>query len=274
MKCLIAEKHFGDLEMRVIFNVFAFCISIQALGQWSPPPNPNPRLILSSAREDVRVGKYDEALAKHVWFHKHALEIDRSYFGVRLSGALGSWHELCKLYPPALKKIVEVRNETMNEIINGREDISDAFLDVVAINDVLGQKEKTVEFFTQLDKTRPMIAREVYDLAQPALVGTKNYLICNRYLEPDASYIKMVESRQLAIKSAEGDRMTVNKSQKQVAEQVFLDDAATLIALLVLNKRRTEASQISDKVRRISQHVARDKIIDAAMQGHFPAAVE
>lgn len=37
--------------------------------------------------------------SEFVWFHEHALEVDRAYRGVRLSFALAFWLELAEQYP-------------------------------------------------------------------------------------------------------------------------------------------------------------------------------
>src|SRR5688572_11688303 len=56
-----------------------------AKAAWSPPANPDPHVILREAKADTQAGRYEEALAKHVWFHSHALEIEPALYGVRLS---------------------------------------------------------------------------------------------------------------------------------------------------------------------------------------------
>lgn len=48
--------------------------------------NPNARL--NAARAATGEGRFEEALSEFVWFHEHALEVDRAYRGVRLSFAL------------------------------------------------------------------------------------------------------------------------------------------------------------------------------------------
>src|SRR5687768_8592736 len=46
-------------------------------------------------------GKYNEALARHIWFHNHILEYDIAWAGVRLSYALNDWKKLGNKYEPA-----------------------------------------------------------------------------------------------------------------------------------------------------------------------------
>lgn len=46
---------------------------------------------LRQARQFVKSHEYAAALEKYIWFHHHALEIDRNLVGVRLSYAISEW---------------------------------------------------------------------------------------------------------------------------------------------------------------------------------------
>ena len=63
---------------------------------WEPPENPDPQQILHEAQGDFKEQRYKDALAKHIWFHDHALEYQPSMYGVRLSFALSYWKQLSR----------------------------------------------------------------------------------------------------------------------------------------------------------------------------------
>lgn len=235
---------------------------------WTPPDNPDPFKILQEAQSDTRAGKYAVALAKHVWYHEHALEIQPSQRGVRLSFALGDWHELGKKYPPALQKMVTYRDAAREQFLSGK-DAFETFHDLVALNKELGDEALTREVFLQLDAKHPEVAKSVYALAQPSLVKAKDYQICGKYLQPDKNWPKMLASYHSQIKyEAENKRPIPVPS---FAEPRFLNSATTLIALLVQNQRKEEAQVIAEQARNAWDNLEFHKAIDDALKGVVPA---
>jgi len=63
--------------MKITFALLAFLMNLPLLAAWTPPENPNPQQILSEAQSDAKAGRYEDALAKHVWFHENALKSTR-----------------------------------------------------------------------------------------------------------------------------------------------------------------------------------------------------
>jgi hypothetical protein len=74
---------------------------------------------LADARRLAKQGDYEGALAKHVWFHDHALSVRPSYYGVRLSYALSDWIELGKKYPKARQTLESVRDAKTSKLLAG-----------------------------------------------------------------------------------------------------------------------------------------------------------
>jgi len=56
----------------------------------------------------------------------------------------------------------------------------------------------------------------------------------------------------------------------QYTESSLTERSAQLIALLVLNDRKTEAEKIAARIKKEAPSAARDAAIDAALQGKFP----
>ena len=104
---VVAHPAFGG-SARWSFGLCAAIVltltTTSAVGDWTPPSNPNPDKILREAQDDARAGRYPDALAKHVWFHENALTYAPAMYGVRLSFALSYWVNLGNLYPPARTK--------------------------------------------------------------------------------------------------------------------------------------------------------------------------
>ena len=76
--------------------------------------------------------------SEFVWFHEHALEVDRAYRGVRLSFALAFWLELAEQYPPALTEFQRKLNEKTTRL-SGGELSRDLFNDIEAMNECIGK---------------------------------------------------------------------------------------------------------------------------------------
>ena len=257
--------------MNKLSFVIAFSIPMLAIAEWKVPQRPNPQVILNEARADARAGRFEDALAKHLWFHHHVLEHNPSFSGVRLSFALMYWHELGKVYPPALEKLTEIRDQAARQAVARKGNARQAFMDMRAINDELGEIDGTVTAFVRLDKDAPNVAKEVYDLAQPALVKAKKFALCGKYLDPEKSYANLARFYDFNRKIAKKKDSVARKSyQHEFAERHFIEQSATLVALLVLNDRKSDADKIAADARSKSQHPSRDTMIDAALQGKIP----
>jgi hypothetical protein len=110
-------------------------------------PSSLPRTVLAEARHLAAEAKYDEALEKYLWFHRHALEHDQALAGVRLSFALAEWFELGQKYPPARQALLAARDEAAAAIERGEGSFS-LFHDVASINRLLGARPAAREDLT------------------------------------------------------------------------------------------------------------------------------
>ena len=157
----------------------------RSASEWTPPSDPDPDKVLSEACEDTSAGRYEDALAKHLWFHNEALRYQPSLSGVRLSFALGYWLELAEVYPPAMKELERIRHETRQEILNSNsQKIRDLFLDFQGMNRTLQAESETTALFIQLDRDYPDRAEQVFVLALPALLKSHEHKLCGKYLKP------------------------------------------------------------------------------------------
>ena len=136
---------------------------------------------LEAAQKLACDGKYEEALQKHIWYHKHALELDRAQYGVRLSFALSYWIDLGKKYPRALKALREIRDDDATRLAAGEQN-RELFNDVVAINEELGDSASTVEIFKKIELVQPTFASTVAQLADKSLFDANEYQLEKKYL--------------------------------------------------------------------------------------------
>lgn len=234
---------------------------------WTPPANPDLQKILGEARMDTVAGRYEEALAKHVWFYRNALKIDRAFYGVRLSFALDYWEELAKVYPAAKTKLMEFRDEAEQKVTS-RDNVRESFNDFEAINSVLGEDKRTVAVFKSLDKDNAKVAEEVFDLSRPALIKAGEIKLCSKYVDAKIDYPRYKEM-YLQMMSMEADP-EIGGRHTDFAKQSFSNEVTTLVALLVLSDRKTEAETIAADAKTVWADRAFADALDKALKGEVP----
>lgn len=265
--------------MRVVMTLLACLTGRAAVGQWTPPANPNPQTILREAVADARARNYESALAKQVWFHEHALEFDQGQYGVRLSFALSYWMDLAKAYPPALEKLKAIRDATQRRLdpTQGGKPTAEDFHDLASINKELDENDGTVAAFQLLDKHDAKMAQREFRLALPALVQAKEYKLCGKYVDSKQSIATMIELHQMQREMA--DRLPAESRERLLAngKEQYVNDASTLVAILAVNERQNEAEKAALALRKVEGDAAFQSELEAAMEkaleGKFPDSV-
>jgi hypothetical protein len=244
-------------------------VAAVAYGEWKPPENPVPDKILDEAEADATAGRYEDALAKQVWFHQNALKYSPCLTGVRLSYALSDWMSLGTHYPPALQKLKAIRDETDSNVRQGNGPAYGTFQDLASIDNYLKVDNKTYELFLWLDTNKPSVAKEVYELAQPSLVRAKVYGLCGKYLDPDSSFQRIVRNYHEDKQSTSGSMYP--KAREDFAENYFSNRTATLVALLAINDRKPEADRIAAEAAKERDDPKFRSLLEKAKAGDVPA---
>lgn len=248
----------------------ALSSTLSAQGQtWTPPEHPDPHLILGEAVQDRSAGRYELALAKHLWFHEHALKHQPSLYGVRLSFALAYWFELAEKFPPAMDELRDARDRAATRFHKSGYDRSD-FHDFVSLNRTLGEEARTAEAFKALDRMNSRAAHRVYRLAEPSLVRASEYKLCGKYLDPDTQFASAVRLYQHD-RRLEAQRAHAEDRPPETARPSFVNRITTLVSLLVQNARREEAQRIADAaLRELDDETFRNALAEA-LTGKVPA---
>jgi hypothetical protein len=237
----------------------------QATAAWTPPADPDPHVILREAKADTQAGRFEEALAKHVWFHRHALDIEEALYGVRLSFALSYWMDLAEVYPPAKAKLIEIRDETEKQVTTSKEP-RDSFHDFESINSALGDENRTIALFTSLDKDNSDLAKEVFDLACPDLINAGKIKQFSKYVDPK-DYSRQVEAFRTVVDS---DEPEFAKAHTDFAQKAFVNEVSTMVALLVLSDRKSEAERIAADAETVFDDKAFAGELEKALDGTVP----
>lgn len=185
---------------------------------------------LADARRLAEQGQYEGALAKHVWFHEHALNIRPSYYGVRLSFALSDWMQLGEKFPKALETLRSIRDSDVAKLSAGKA-TRELFHDVASINQHLGEFTSTVALFKRLDESNETFAASVYDFAEESLLEAHEYELAKKYLGDANGRLKeaeqnFAEGMQITKKIDHGD------APRRAMESIFTSKVVRLITIL------------------------------------------
>ncbi|NWJ40626.1 MAG: hypothetical protein HXX12_06605 [Geothrix sp.] len=234
---------------------------------WTPPREPDVDRIFNEIRSDFKAGNYEVALQKHLWFHENALKHDRAMYGVRLSYALSEWIELGRAYPRALDALKTIRDRDTSRLLAGTGD-HQLFHDVSSINQYLGDSKDTAALFLAIEKQNPKLAKEVYLIAQPALIEGRHYTSCNPYLKPFMDLERATYLLKVNLEMAKDPQF--GPRHREFAMSTYTNEVATLVALLIANKRGDEAREIVDRALSHLDTPAFRETLAAAQQGTMP----
>jgi tetratricopeptide (TPR) repeat protein len=210
-----------------------------------------PKRVLNEARAFAAQGKYEAALEKYLWFHRHALEYKEALAGVRLSFALSEWVELGEGYPPARDALLAEREESRQAIQDGEGTVS-LFHEVAAMNRCLREEAQTLQLFKLMHQRHPDLARECYELAEQLLVESGDYEICNRYLsdlEKRLEAIRSLHRMTLDIAAENSVLGSPEAGLKHHARTRLSEATSRLIAILEGVGRMDEAERVRTFVR-------------------------
>jgi hypothetical protein len=155
----------------------------------------DPGNILRRGQVHASEGRHKEALCDYLWFHKHALEHNRAYYGVRLSFALLYWKQLAEAYPPAATAMTEVRNEAAAAVLTLEGDTWTLFDEVMAIDRELGRSRDTYGLFLALMAKDQERAKRCAALAIPSIVEAGDYDLATKFLPHPEHYLLLKSER-------------------------------------------------------------------------------
>jgi len=234
---------------------------------WTPPDDPDPSGILQSAVDNTRKGLYSQALTKHLWYHHNALKFCRGQGGVRHSFALSYWLELAEAYPPAMDAFVFIRDET--EIAFLKSPDFELFHDLASLNERLGDELRTANLFAEVAEEDHEMACQIYHVAEHQLIALGRYRECGPFLELDERLGMAVECYRVS-KEFDESLSEQEAPDFNFARQGYVDELATLVALLVLNDREDDAESACKAALEVVDDADFRTTLDAAMTGHFP----
>jgi hypothetical protein len=206
--------------------------------------------ISDDIRDDIRSEDYKQALAKRIWLHQHALEVNESYFGVRLSFYLSAWSDLGKKYPPAKTLLRYAAYHAEELLFNDPKDAFTVAHEYKAINRALGREDQSAGFFRWLDKNHPKEASLLFRLFQEELIQFELFSLYNDYVSPNLDYSRLVSSYAWTVHNSQ--RAPQDDEEQRLASleygtETFIFQVSRLVAILAMHNRMDEAQIIVKK---------------------------
>lgn len=183
----------------------------------------------------VKSGKYNEALARHIWFHNHILEYDSSWGGVRLSFALADWQKLGDKFKPAKDSLYKIRDLKTERIMQHGSSEQD-FNDVMAINRAMFEDEKTITMFELISEKYPQLANSSLMSSYRTFLDAKRYDLLQKYnVEPLVLYkrekkLHMAIDSSLDLRSGDKIKMVTQEYDQAFSfQEMFVTNVKKLI---------------------------------------------
>ena len=138
--------------MKPILILLLLAMPLAASAQWTPPDVRDRRAtstVYGDVLSDTAAERYEDALIKCVWY------ID-NVGPTRGRSILKPWYDLSTKYPPALKKLKEVSDDSKRRLLKGEgKQLDELFLKYTAIQKLISPQtfdSDTVVAFAALDK--------------------------------------------------------------------------------------------------------------------------
>lgn len=234
---------------------------------WQPTDASIPSATLKSAEIDSREGRYEDALAKFLWFHE-ASRAEIGMGGVRLSFALSSWMGLATRYRPALVEFIQLRDALESRCRANGGDF-DSFHDVAALNRCLDDDRRTINLFLEIAKAAPDSAATLYHVVEECLVVEGMYRECAPFLEWKHRLNAKISGYQRSLEFEEATHLPTSPLRGFARDQ-FQKDMTRLIALLAVNDRGAEAKIVRDRCLLVLDDAPLRAALDDAVLGYFP----
>lgn len=134
----------------------------------------------SDALKDYYNRNYVSAHEKYEWYFENSEKLKPSLRGVRVSFCLSGWVDVAKEYPPAMKRIVEIKKDALNDF-NEKQSV-EAFRDFSCISRYLRTGNEVLELFYNCHQNDKEMAKKIFRHVYEFLVDIKEWDVCAEYM--------------------------------------------------------------------------------------------
>lgn len=268
------------LDLRVVFltvtramnrlRSLVLCCALLAAGSQAVGADAvsqtDPIAVLNQAMADSATGKLQESAQHHLWFYENAARVAPQTAELRLTFALQEWVKLARRYPPALIDIQRVRNAAARQVLSGTTDIAQPFLEMVRINELLGEAQETCRVYAQLGERSETTAAQFLLFALPAIAKSGQHLLALRYLQVDQ--VMQTLAAQLAGLQNLSGLSAEEKAMVESQRDRFIDlTVARVVWVLKSSSMPEQASAAASQGKELLKASRGTSLIDAALRG-------
>jgi len=191
----------------------------------------DPGEVLNQAREAFSIKEYEVSLEKYKWFYDNSLDIDQSYYGVRLSYCLGEWAELAKYFPTAKEELVILKDKSLSGFKSNPT--HQAFHEYSSISEYLDCSSEVFDTFVSIEEQDEKLASKIFSLVFRYCATNKKWDVCRRYLGNGyKQYLRTIETFDHMTEFSNESSGEERESIMRDAEQTFKKEVIWLLEML------------------------------------------
>jgi hypothetical protein len=210
------------------------------------------------AREHARAGRHAEALEGFLWCFDEGMPAVPSYAGVRVSFLVGELQKLASVYPPALTAI-RARRDRAEQAMVAEAGEKRHSMEFAALNDALGEEERSVTAFFQMEDHDPRRAAMEHRVMS-ALVEQRRYPEAARILSIDGILLEFERRKTNA------DRAGIDEKSLSLLRRSTIAKYVAYVEVLTGAGKPREAQRLIDAIVRWDRSEHATLSLRAALQ--------
>ncbi len=225
---------------------------------------------LQLAQDLARAGEHEKATGEFVWLWHNMAEEDPAMAGVRGSFMAMSMQQLAAEFEPAKEKFAAIRDATEARLKAGEKTWNDLD-DWIVLNEVVGQEEKTLEWFDRIKGDPGGTFDRYWYRLEPLLERHNRWADRGKLIRDPMAKLKQMHAQMKMV-----ERMMPKDAQAgdpDLPARMFRDEAGRLHASLLAAEREEDARKVADEAVALDDTGAmRAAFVEWALKAEQPRA--
>lgn len=214
----------------------------EGLGEDTGPKDPMARQ--TAADNQVKEGKFAEALKNYLWCYDEGTKHSPSYSGVRDSFLLMQMASLAAKYPPAREALIARREAVETSLLANTSGNPMASFSLVQLNQYLGEPDRTLSLFDQLPAKSPARGQLV-SYAMEQFNNASRYQDIVDSARPETSFDQAIAMAKL-VPVTEDDKNS--QTRADIMRRSAVDAGGRALEALAAVGQTERANALADKI--------------------------